>query len=491
MKLKSHFTLIILLGLCTYSFSQDWSLLKPGLKYNFTLSNDSLIVATLWIDSIQTYGSDTIYYLNRIVKDCDTCNEWLDNNPKFAYYNQPQFLQKKVYVTDSLCYFISPEKYVLFSKESKGFSWTFDTANAINATIVDMKEVQLFDTADSIKYILLTSGDTIIISKNYGILRFDPVYENQGYILAGINKKAGKSVPDFFDVYNFSVGDIFEYKGYEILDGSPNKFDFIEKDFINSRTVIGDTLKYGVHIKYASTNEYGPNYLPPFYEYSYKKSYDAEWIFVNTFYHPANKFNGELIDYDEILNSYGYNPEAKVIYTLLKMYYDENQVLTKMIGSERNIDYFSVADSSHNLFQREPFIGSWDWDINEYRYQVGLGEVYFLNSGFEWGKMRELVAYKKGNDTVGTLANDDFFSDFEEYSVSDQVNLFPNPTNEFFTVTGINSNTVIEIFDINGKLVFVCNTCENPINISQLQKGVYMVKITKHKTVVVRKLLKE
>jgi len=70
-------------------------------------------------------------------------------------------------------------------------------------TNINKTEKEIFNRADSIKTIQLSTGDTIIISKNYGIFRFDDIFENNKYSLVGINNLLGDSVPDFFDFFDF------------------------------------------------------------------------------------------------------------------------------------------------------------------------------------------------------------------------------------------------------------------------------------------------
>ncbi len=74
------------------------------------------------------------------------------------------------------------------------------------------------------------------------------------------------------------------------------------------------------------------------------------------------------------------------------------------------------------------------------------------------------------------------------------VSLYPNPAQQYFLIQGLgNIETNIHITDINGKLVQMLpsHPLQNIINISQLQTGVYFVKINTQNSQKSYKLIKE
>ena len=64
-------------------------------------------------------------------------------------------------------------------------------------------------------------------------------------------------------------------------------------------------------------------------------------------------------------------------------------------------------------------------------------------------------------------------NDFE----SDEVVLYPNPAKDIIYVKNISVNTLIEIYDINGRLIRETNTTSNSISISDLSRGFYFVNV--------------
>jgi surface protein len=67
----------------------------------------------------------------------------------------------------------------------------------------------------------------------------------------------------------------------------------------------------------------------------------------------------------------------------------------------------------------------------------------------------------------------------EEFETS-KLKFYPNPTNNIINIEGLNKNenNTIQIFDVQGKLVISKNITEKGIiDLSELNKGVYVIKI--------------
>jgi len=69
--------------------------------------------------------------------------------------------------------------------------------------------------------------------------------------------------------------------------------------------------------------------------------------------------------------------------------------------------------------------------------------------------------------------------------------VYPNPANNYLFVNGLNENTKISIYDLNGKLVFNKQSTNNQINISSFQSGVYTMKIETVKGIITKKFVKQ
>jgi L-ascorbate metabolism protein UlaG (beta-lactamase superfamily) len=72
------------------------------------------------------------------------------------------------------------------------------------------------------------------------------------------------------------------------------------------------------------------------------------------------------------------------------------------------------------------------------------------------------------------------------------ISFYPNPaTDKIYINNTQNSQTFVQIFDLNGKLVLNEYTSNGTIDISDLSKGIYFVKSVNYQNVIINKLVKE
>jgi hypothetical protein len=57
------------------------------------------------------------------------------------------------------------------------------------------------------------------------------------------------------------------------------------------------------------------------------------------------------------------------------------------------------------------------------------------------------------------------------------ISVYPNPFNDVITLTGVSSNSTIQIFSVDGKNVYQGNATSSTLNTSNLSAGVYMLSI--------------
>ena len=73
------------------------------------------------------------------------------------------------------------------------------------------------------------------------------------------------------------------------------------------------------------------------------------------------------------------------------------------------------------------------------------------------------------------------------------VSLFPNPTNSKLNIKVSEPVNLLEIFTINGALVYRQNDCSDKvvINVEDYASGTYMIRLTTDSTVEIRRFVKE
>jgi len=88
-----------------------------------------------------------------------------------------------------------------------------------------------------------------------------------------------------------------------------------------------------------------------------------------------------------------------------------------------------------------------------------------------------------------------YFSDLTDISTikySLETNIYPNPANQSFSVTG-NNITSVEIFNFQGQYIsfYKVSTLPLTINISNLKNGIYIVRISSDRFSSIKKLIKQ
>jgi hypothetical protein len=76
-------------------------------------------------------------------------------------------------------------------------------------------------------------------------------------------------------------------------------------------------------------------------------------------------------------------------------------------------------------------------------------------------------------------------------SVNNQIQIYPNPANEFIFIDGVNPMSKIEMYDAIGKLIITEKAISNSIklNTNNLDEGVYFIRITSNESVLNKKVI--
>ncbi|MCD4696168.1 MAG: hypothetical protein K8S16_07985, partial [Bacteroidales bacterium] len=435
-------------------FAQNWSPILVNQKMNYQHSDSSYISHTIWVDSAFYFGDDSIFYLNRVVKD-------VPDNPEIALRNQPQFLGEYLVKQEFGFYLIGdPFQYRLYAIADLGNSWMFAPLGSISAEVTEIYTEDIFGITDSVKVISLTDGNELKLSKNFGLLKY-PDFENGGYYeLVGIqDTEYGESVPGFWEMFDFEVGDVFQYY-YEAGGSGTGMMDlYTNKLIILSKTIDPDQIIYeteGIRSGYAY-NVYNPG---EYYYYSYLIEDDL--LFT---YNPEdipNKYNNELITLEEFYC--GLN-DPPISYAALIPGIDSNSFITKHYGTyelygDPNLFYTENPLSDTLIMFPDIFLcfSSYPSGIT---YTDRLGVTYYYQ-GFEEDMTEyNLVGYIKNGDTVGTITPDSVLlavSIDENINGSDNtVTVYPNPADDWLNIKITNPNSRhiynFELRNLFGQLV--------------------------------------
>jgi len=76
-----------------------------------------------------------------------------------------------------------------------------------------------------------------------------------------------------------------------------------------------------------------------------------------------------------------------------------------------------------------------------------------------------------------------------EKNISNIINIYPNPVDNQLIIDGLPNTVRVSIYNLLGKLVFSKQTSRE-VNVSQLQRGVYILKLNDGEKEVIKKFIK-
>ena len=416
---------------------------------------------TIWIDSLYQINQDTVFVLNRVSSVCDKCEKM---NSSYAVYlkNQPTFLQSRIVKKENGDYNLrDTANYLIKSTIESDSIWLFDSLNLRYAIFQEKRFVPVFNnTIDSVKIFTVGNEDTIIISKNFGIIKF-PDFKGNHYNLIGIegNSIYGNRNLYFEDFINPDVGDIFQYS--ISVGGRFPSFEEIQKHTVQSiqkyeDSIIINTAMLSKIIKY--------DYYSP-YETLYKSSegklsyYKSDLKFLDNY------------NFQDISNT---NP--------VKVTYDTTfKCLSKSFSTNATVLMGDTVYSTYNPYYKD--------NIKQYRYGSGIGLIYFSNTFNHNGpyanyNYKNLQGYSHHGIIHGNIYSDSHFQ-FSENPDTNQnlvISIYPTAFNDFITIQferKINQAS-ISIIDMTGRIRYsadVFNLDNTMINPTGLEKGIYILKI--------------
>ena len=147
--------------------AQNWQPFMAQDVYNYAFSGNLLIAETFVCDSVKDIGGDSLFYFQPHIK-CLNCNT---TQPEIYVKNQPHFLGRRMWKKPNGEYqFEDTASFSLFPSLGLNATWQFNAT--LTASIISIDTSTLWGNTDSTKTIILSNADTILLSKNHGILRF-------------------------------------------------------------------------------------------------------------------------------------------------------------------------------------------------------------------------------------------------------------------------------------------------------------------------------
>lgn len=478
----------LLFGLSLSANAQNWALLNPAYKYNYSNDGTDTISDQVFVTHIDTLGPDSFRYaLNRIGVVCDTCPAGLGGPCDGCYVrvNQPQFLGFDCVVAQGDWLFIGPDTFLIRSDASVGADWTYNASEGITATVDAEWPDSTFTIPDTLRRILLSSGDTLILSNSFGITRFD--FSGAHVDLLGVEGAGvGRLFPDPLAYFDYQPGDHLIYKVNSVWWYTPNggpwfhaPHYYFHEVVITGRADLIDTVNYTTSVarsidftSYPGWLIDEPNWTPPLEHWSFSRT----GLLSD---HPIlSAYPGEVLD-TAICWSSDYDAGFIVRQGITA---DGRSVLySQTLGTAFGAPTSGFDSSQAVMPDLFPSINELNINI---RYEEGLGirKVEFKGAWLGASLSVELVGAIIGGDTVIPPPVITWQVGLPEEQSSD-ITIFPNPAADAFTVSGIIGVKTLQIHDLEGRLVRTArmNSEGGTINVRDLQPGVYLLRIDGHR----------
>jgi hypothetical protein len=263
--------------------------------------------------------------------------------------------------------------------------------------------------------------------------------------------REGLVIPDTWDIYNFEIGDEFQYRADYYAPFVFGGYDGYMKQRILNKTI----------------NQAG-------YEYVVERLFAGA---TNVFYHVQNKDTVTVQYYQQSkIDNFNFEFYLQIDGSSQTLIIEDNGNLTKRIA-------YGTMYFDPNTFC--PYNSG-----NYTDYKAGLGAVYSISVAEPESKIIQQIGYIKSGDTVGTVYSDSMMYQFlytSNINHSDNIaTIFPNPSSDGqFDIKLLEQSPEkieVSIFNISGQLLYdeTFNSSSDIINVRVVQPlaaGFYIVKI--------------
>ena len=448
--------------------AQNWRPVNPDYNYNYHDPMKDSIFSIRVLGKAKK-GNDSTYILTNRLEECNdaaciaTAKRYHNNR---VYVRASFGLMRLNVLMNGNSYRFADDRdtFIIMHAANVGSSWQMNAK--IKASVKAKAFITFLGVQDSVKTIVTNNNDTILLSKNYGFIQF-PMFDKgkHNYTLRGVEGKGiGFHFPYAKDIYNYEVGDAFEYSLYYFYFSGPLLIESF--NFGTSTQTVNGVLQYRIVDK--------------------KSIQDSVLYTIRGFL--LNKTNG-IVTRANATARIGFADER---FQGPKAYEGIYSSAFKKYGRQYtelhdSMDYAPVSSGSDTFYLR----GIADL-TNEIRvYQEGLGLTNDNWSSIAQGLSYNLSAFKKKDTSVGIFTKIDTTNvGISPNGSEDGVFRFklrenPSSGNAIldYDLAG-NMDININISDIQGRVLYQGNEvklmkCVGNIlvNTYNLKSGLYFLKI--------------
>ena len=466
-------TLIVTLTFSINLFGQNYQSINSSRITYF--ENVSGNIGCIRIDSINYYNTDSILYPFTVIQELDNCfspiaASWIGRTVTIKENGMNKFINRQ---GDT----ISLKSNALFG--DNWIAYQIEDSITIRATVISHDTITFLGLNDSVKTIGFQAFDkdmnpitmninnmNVVISKNYGFIKTCNFYlfpdfqtnypyeQFEEYNLVGLsNPEVGIKNLTWLEVNDFQVGDELHvldesscWESDEYYSATTNKAIYIYLD----RTNYSDSIVYRFFRKQSIYSIWNDRSSFLFYNDTLTTTIKSDSLFDKLPREPI------ITDYET------YN------------YYMTNELPLSKTNPRGYESFYYTEDSCWQMMIA-------DGCFSDEKYIKGLGGPYYscTQAFCLGGAERKLAYYKKGDITWGTPLVVTSISEIKDIKY---ITIFPNPAKNYIRISfenNSNSDCIINIYDIHGKLIksrkLELNMTE--INTTDLEPGTYFLKI--------------
>jgi len=476
-KIKTSLILVLISIIST--FGQDYQTISSNRIAFFDNENNN--IKSIRIDSLK-YQTDSVFFpfaaIQQLDYDCFSpfVASWIGKSVTIRDNGLNEFINKMGDTISVKTNAKIGDKWIAFAIQD---------SLSIEATILSHDTLTFLGISDSVKTIGFQAYDKIMnqldleindmqlqISKSHGFVtifnfylfpnfQVDYPYESfEEYSLIGLsNPKIGVDNLTWFEVNDFHAGDELH-----VLDES----SCWTGDGYGSATTNKAIYTYLERTNYSDSIVY---------RYSRKQSISTTWTDSSDFKYYYDTLT-TTIKPDSLFDKLPGEPIV-TDYETYNYYMTNESPLSKM--NPRSYETFGfTGDTCWQMIIA-------DGCFPDNKYIKGLGGPYYscTNAFCLGGAERKLVYYKKGGITWGSPL---IVTGISDISIAKNIRIYPNPAKNQINITISNSNYQdlnVFIYDIQGKLqkISILETNNSMISISDLNSGIYILKIADDKKI--------
>jgi len=470
--------LLLSLLLDTVAWAQNWALLNPAYRYNYSNDGTDTISNQIRVMHVDTLGPDSFRYeLNRVGVVCDTCPASLGGPCDGCYVrvDQPQFLGFECIRSGPDWCMNGVDTFLIRANAIVGTSWVFSAEDGILATVDSVWPSLTFDTPDTVARILIDNSDTVLMSRTFGILRFH--VEDHNISLIGVEGAgAGRLFPDPLAYFDFQPGDVLIYQvtGTSFYaDPGGTVMPHIQGHFwmvvITGRDETTDTLDYSTSVACSST----------YIDYDHVPDWPVahgHWSFNRTdvlIDHPIlGAYPGQVLDTsmcwfggsDRYIVEHGVTSQGRA--------WMRSQRIGGTLPYGAGFD--SADEVASGIFPRSQ-------DPVLVRYKERLGPLWLMHilSGGALQQRISLVGAIIEGDTIISPPQISWAVGLDEHEIDDRY-VFPNPVADALTIEGLpHGDMRLVVQDAAGRMckeAAMTGMGRVVLDVSDLRPGLYMLR---------------